>query len=138
MSDILLRKHTDAVIAALEGAALVVGDHEAPEGAGRQPDETFDKYVVVYKIPGGKRSGNLDDPDGDAELIYQVTCVGSSRNEAEWLADKVDVTLRAGISVAGRDVTVRPDGTHGLPRDDNVTPPIFSATPRFRVKTTPA
>lgn len=136
MSDILFREHTDAVIAALE-AQLTVGDAVAPKGAGRQEDGDFSKYVVVYRITGGNRSGNLDDPDGDGEFIYQVTCVGESRQQAEWLVDKAEELL-ANVALEDRDVTVRPHSNPGVLRDDTVTPPIFYATPRFRLKTTPA
>lgn len=138
MSEILFRAHTDAVITTLTNAGLTVGDGEAPEGAGRQPDGTFDKYVVVYRIPGGARGGRLDGTFVDGELIYQVTCVGGSRKSAEWLADEVDEALLAGVAVTGRSIRVIPHGNPGGAREDNETPAIFNATPRYRLKTTPS
>lgn len=131
------RGHTDEVIAALEAVGLVVGDHEAPEGAGRQGDGSFDPYVVVYRIPGGNRSGSLEDPAEDGEFIYQVTCVGGSRRQAEWALDKTEV-LFEGLEVDGRAVTVVPHENPGTPREDDVTPAIFTATPRFRLMSTPS
>lgn len=138
MSEIQFRDHTDAVIAALTAGDLTVGDHKAPDGAGRQGDGAFREYVVVYRIPGGRRSGNLEDPYGDAEFIYQITCVGTSRRQAEWLADNVDELLLAGVDVDGRSVRVVPHGNPGDPREDDVNPSIFSATPRYRLMSTPS
>jgi hypothetical protein len=138
LTDVLFRAHTDGVIAALVDAGLAVGDHEAPDDAGRQTDGSFDKYVVVYRIPGGSRSGNLDDPYGDAEFIYQVTSVGSSRKEVEWLCDKVDPAMLAGVSVDGRSIEVVPHGNPGIPRDDDESPPIWSAASRYRLISTPS
>lgn len=137
MSAIQFRAHTDAVIAALVAGGLLVGDGTAPQDGGRQEDGSFVQYVVVYRIPGGSRSGNLDDPYGDAEFIYQVTCVGSSRRQAEWLADKAEVLL-AGVTVTGRQISVAPHGNPGEAREDDVTPSIFYMTPRYRLRTTPA
>lgn len=139
MSEVEFRAHTEGVIAALEAEAqFPVGDHKAPDGGGRQTDGSFDKYVVVYRIPGGSRGGNLDGAYGDAELIYQVTCVGSSARQAEWLADRVDEALLGGVSVSGRRVRVIPHDNPAGAREDDVTPSIFSATPRYRLMTTPS
>lgn len=125
-----LRVHTDAIIAALETAGLTVGDADA---AGLSAP-----YVVVYSIPGGRVSGTLANPHEDAEIVYQVTCVGSTREQAEWLADK-SMTLLDGLSVAGRSIAfVDADGFPGTRRDTDVTPPVFVSTPRFTVTTTPA
>jgi hypothetical protein len=137
LSEIQFRAHTDAVIALLEGQDLLVGDHEAPDGAGEQGDGSFVHYVVVYRIPGGKRSGTLADPHGDADFIYQVTCVGSSRRQAEWLADKAEALL-AGVTVEGRRIHVVPHGNPGIPREDDVTPSIFTMAPRYRLMSSPA
>lgn len=140
MSEIKFREHKDAVIAALEAAGLLVGDGEKPDGGGWQgtPGQSvFKGYVVVYRIRGGSRSGNLDDPHEDAEFIFQVTCVGSSPTLAESLADEAE-TLLKGVTVAGRSIYPSPDMNPGTERDDDVQPPLFYCTPRYRLKTTPA
>jgi hypothetical protein len=125
----LVRKHTDAVITALTGAGLSVGDAVAP-------DDT-PPYVVVYHV-FDRREGTLGAPDDDAAITYQVTCVGLSRKQAEWLADKVGERLATGITVTGRSVPrIAPEpGSGSVFRDDDVTPPFFYCTPRFRVMST--
>jgi hypothetical protein len=47
-------------------------------------------YVVVYAIAGGELGGPpLTNPEADAELIYQVTCVGGTPTQAVWMDDHV-------------------------------------------------
>jgi hypothetical protein len=138
VTDVRFREHTDAVIAALEAVGLLVGDGEAPtEDHGHQDDGSFINYVVVYPLPGGTRSGNLDDPYGDAQLPFQVTCVGRSRRQAQWLLDEVEVILD-GVTVAGRSIHPMPDSNPGVVRDDDLGKPLFYATPRYKLKTTPS
>jgi hypothetical protein len=132
-----LRDHTDAVIARLEELDLLVGDAKKPEGAGDQDDGSFVKYAVVYPIAGGTSSGTLGDLHGDAELIYQVTCVGKSREQAQWVADAA-LGLLDGLSVPERHIPfIALDIPPGIERDDKQTPPLFIAAPRFRIITTP-
>lgn len=131
MSIALVRTHTDGVIAALEAAGLTVGD---ADGEALSPP-----YCVVYSIPGGSRSGNLDAPYDDADFVYQVTCVGTTREQAEWVTDKATVTLLNGLSVTGRSIAlVSPDGNPGVRPDYDISPPLFYSTPRFTLKSTPA
>lgn len=130
MAVAVLRTHTDAIIAALEAQGLTVGDAVAPQAS--------PPYVVVYPIAGGDMYGPLGAKDDDAELIYQVTCVGSSREQAEWLADKANALL-GGFTVTGRSVPlVTMDVVPGIFRDDSTGTPIYTAAPRFRVFTTPS
>lgn len=131
MSLPVVRTHTDAVIAALEGAGLTVGDAVAPDAA--------PPYAVVYSVSAGGWSGTLAEPYEDAALVFQVTCVGATREQAEWVADKAIATLLGGLSVSGRFIAnVAIDLSGGVLRDDQRTPPLFYSTPRFRVLTTPA
>lgn len=126
----LVRKHTSAVIATLEALGLKVGDAKAP--AGGPP------YVVVYPIPGGRAAGTLGEPESDAELIYQVTCVATTRYQAEWLVDEAMGLLDGLIEVNDRSIPhVALESHSGVFRDDDQTAPIFTAAPRFRVFTTP-
>lgn len=125
-----LRLHTDALIAALQGLGLTVGDAEAPNVSA--------PYVTVYPIAGGSRNGTIEAPDDDAELVYQVTCVGQKREQAEWLADKVLTLLgKDTISVTGRKISRVSLQLHPtITRSDDTAPPLFYATPRLRVWTT--
>jgi hypothetical protein len=126
----VVRQHTDAVIAALVADDLAVGDAVAPDQA--------PPYVVVYPISGGGTTGTLATPDDDAILVYQVTCVGKSREQAEWLADRALKLLDNDLIVPGRRVCrVSLDMHGGVQRDDQVTPPVFWSMPRLRIITTP-
>lgn len=130
MALVVTREHTDAIIARLGALGLTVGDAEAPSAA--------PPYVVVYPVAGGSTSGVLAAPDDDAVLVYQVTCVGTSRKQTEWLADKV-IGLLTGVTVTARKIpTIHLDSFGGVTRDDTSTPPLYLAFPRFRVYTTPA
>lgn len=129
MSTVKTREHTDAIVAALVSGGLSVGDAVAPDPA---PDGG---YAVVYQLLGGQVAPRLGAPADDAFLAYQVTCVGKSREQAEWVADKAIEILVGGISVAGRRTHVTVDFHGGVLRDDQQTPPIFYSTPRFRVAT---
>lgn len=124
----IVRVHTDAVIAALEAAGLTVGDADA---AGLAPP-----YAVVYHI-NDTFSGTLEDAYEDADMVYQVTSVGTTREQAEWVQDKAMVLL-GGFDVEGRFISnVRPDSGPGVRPDRDVTPHVFFSTPRFTIKTTP-
>lgn len=130
MSLPLVREHTDAVIDMLEGLSLTVGDGEAPKDA--DPP-----YLTVYAISGGSRRGPLARPSDDADLIYQVSCTGVSRQQAEWLADRAQALL-GGLDVPGRRILhISLESHGGVQRDDDIDPPVFTSTPRFRIISTP-
>lgn len=123
-----LRVHTDSVIAKLESVGLSVGDGESPAPPS----------CAVYTIPGGRSYGSLQEPNEDADFVYQVTCVGITREQAEWVADKAIAALLGGVTVADRHIArVMVDAFPGVFRDDDATPPVFVSTPRFRLITTP-
>lgn len=120
-------RHTAGVVAALEGAGLDVGDASA--------EDLEAPYVVVYRL-NGTRDGEAAAPDDRGEFIYQITCVGRLASEAERLAERSETALRS-MTVAGRAVQVWVEADGAVNRDDDVTPPVFYATPRFRIWTTP-
>lgn len=130
----LVRNHTDAIIAKLlaevAGTEVTIGDGDAE---GLKPP-----YMVVYSIQGGEMSGSLERPFEDADLVYQVTCVGETREQAEWVADRA-MSLLEGFVVTDRNIAlVSPEGGPGTRVDRDVDPPVFISTPRFTVKSTPA
>lgn len=135
------RSHTDAVVAALEATGYPVGRgirNTQPDGSG---DPMEPPCYVVHPIPGGRRYGTLDDHTRDADLVYQVSCVGLTHAQAEHLRDESEVLLD-GITVAGRLIDlVRVDfGSDEARRDDDIGAPdlYFTATPRYRLYSTPA
>lgn len=124
------RLATDAVKAKLATFGLTVGDGQAPASA--------PPYVVVYPIAGGATSGTLGDLDRHAELMFQVTCVGTTREQAEWLENKAMGLLGTGtVTITGRVVNrVSLDSFGGVLRDDTKSSPLYMAVPRFRLLST--
>lgn len=132
MSVPLIRAHTDAVLEKLRSVVgLQVGDGEAP-------DPRPERYAVLYHLPSGSLTGSLANPNEDAELVYQVQCIGTTREQAEWVLDKSMVLLQ-GFEVEDRSIArVSTDNIASARRDDADSPPLFYAPQRFRVKTTPS
>lgn len=145
-----LNPHTSAIVDKLD-AELKTFDAGAPDltnnpggqgwGWQGQPGASvFRPYFVVYPLPGGYFDGTLGDPDNDASLIWQVTCVGATRAQCEAAADRAnDVLIGQPLNVADRFICrVWADmAGGGARRDDTVQPPVFIATPRYRVDSTP-
>ncbi len=127
-----LRGHADAVKAALAGTGRPVGD-----GTGKG---LALPYSVLYEVAGGSLGGPVARPYDDADQMYQVTSVGSTAEQARWMADKVRAALLGSVwAVAGRStMRVGLDVTSGLLRDDDVQPPLYYCADRYRVTTTPA
>jgi hypothetical protein len=149
-----LRTHTDAIVDALrQGADVTIFDAAPPpldvDGGGadwgwqgpRPGTGKFKPYIIVYPLSGGVFDGTLGCPDDDASLIWQLTCVGSTRRQCEWAADRaLSVLVGTSLTVTGRFVSrVWADmAAGGARRDDTVQPPVFIATPRIRAMSTPA
>lgn len=142
-----LREHTDAFLALI--TSVPVGDGERPAGGGwaATPGQTdFVGYCVVHPISssfsGGDR-GTLANPDEDAELVWQATCVGATREQCENVIDLVcgDV-IGVDLEPSGRRASnrVRLQSTSGGARreEDNTQPPLWVAAVRFVVDSTPA
>ena len=124
------RPHTEAVLAVLATLGRPVGDCTRPQG---NPP-----FIVVYPGQGGSRNGTIADPDADAVLYFRIICVGWDRAGAEWMADRVAEVMPT-LSVPGRRahrITLESDS--GVSRDDDVTPPLYAATPLWRLWTSPA
>lgn len=143
MSDLAVsRLHTDALIAALEAAGLVAGDATSPTEAhgwqGAPGQSQFLGYVIVYPTER-QDDGSLGCPDEDSEIEWTVTCVGGSRQQAEWLMGEVDsVLIGQPFTVPGRGIPrVWSPFTGFVRRDDTVQPPTFIGTPRYRIYSVP-
>lgn len=136
------RLFVDAVVAELEGAGLLVGDAVAPDAITHDTQGRLTSpYCIVYPMPSGGTSGPMSAPHADEDMVVQVTAVGRTREQAQWVADTAKATLLAGISITGRALSSRPglDVGSGLQRDDDTAgPPLFYAVHRYRFPTTPA
>lgn len=124
-----MRTITSAVIQTLEDGGLTVGDGQnttRPDGTGA---DLAVPYVVVYPLSDlfdGAVGGGAVWAEVDATV--QATCVGTTREQAEWLADTVHGLMLAGST----DWRARPLPRSGVVRDDDTGgPPLFYAYPRF-------
>lgn len=118
----MTRTLTDAVISTLEAGSLSVGD---ATGQGLTAP-----YVVVWPIAGETYDGTIGPGNTWTEIDkpFQPTCVGSTREQAEWLADKVRDLLTA----ENATYRARPIGGGGTVRDDATgAEPLFKSYPRF-------
>lgn len=126
VSDLTPRQPVTAALIALLNAALdvPVGDHAVPKQSGTDANEG-PPYVIVYAIPGERRSGPpfSNQAQADVEWSYQVTAVGVNPGYAQAVADRVTTAIlgrAAGayvnaLTVAGHVVTCREfDSTSGV------------------------
>lgn len=142
---------TDAVIDMLvRGTSKAVGDHQAPERPDGMVDSDFYPYSIVYNIPGGSSDGGLGFGFEETDIIYQVTSVGLTRGQADWMADRCRLVWLARTSDGGFSVPiVSPDGwtvSGRMPEygfsggvDVEGEPPfqVFSAPERYILHVTP-
>ena len=133
--------HTTAFLALLPA---FVGDGEKPAGKGWQGvpgSSSFEGYGICYPI-SSSFDGSIAEGQDDAELTWQVTCVGATRAQAEAVTDLVvDAAVGAQLTVTGRATThvELQSGSAGCSRQENEQqPPLWMSTPRFTVTSTPA
>lgn len=135
------RTHSDALVAQIEAAGVVVGDAAPPTVAygwqGAPGQSVFVPYAIVYPLTQSF-DGGLGCPDADSDFEWQVTCVGESREQADWVRAKVDAALIGQtLTVSGRYVPrIRSSGGAGTRRDDTTQPPLFISTPRYAAMST--
>lgn len=136
------RPHTDAVVAALEAAGVLVGRGEEPSGAGWQGEpgaSQFTPYVVLYPTPG-MGDGDLADPNTYLDYACQATCVAATQEGAEAAADIAKTIVGQRLAVAGRSLAYPVELLLARPaqRDDTVTPPVHYAVLQLGFRTGPA
>jgi hypothetical protein len=129
-----INAHVAAVIAALAGAGLVVGDGGAPPAASI-PSTGI--YVALYFDPGQSLPESLADQRTDFALSFQVTAVGPTAEKCRWATQRTRVALHAPLTVAGRTAW-RPEELGGPPiqRDDDVSPPLYYLPVQYRLLST--
>lgn len=123
--------HVDAVMAVYAAADLTAY-------LGGAPPDVPPPYCVLYPEPGRPKAASLADDRVDFVTTVQVTCVGESAEQALNYADRSAAALSPPLPVAGRTAW-RPEYLDGLPvqRDNDVTPPVFYAVARYRLRSTP-
>jgi hypothetical protein len=130
------RPHTVGVIAALQAVGLTVGD-----AVGALDTTATQKWAVVYGGGVGLLDGTLRDERSDASPVIQVTSVGTTAEQSEWVADTVRRTLLARpvtLAVSHRRVlSISVQASQPTRRDDDVHPPLFYGVDLYRISTTP-
>lgn len=128
--------HVDAVTTALEAAGLTVYLGGAPPGT---VPTTAVPYIVLYPDPGISVRASLADDRVDFTGVVQLTCVGLTAEQVLNVSDRARAALTPALAVAGRTAW-KPEHLEGQPvrRDDDVTPPVFYAISRFRLRSTPS
>ncbi len=82
-----------AVQAALvAGTGRSCGYGTAPVAADK-PTGNQAPYSVLYPIGGTSSGPPFGDADGDGRMLYQVTSIGTTAEQCEWMADKVRTAL---------------------------------------------
>ena len=115
----------DTLVSGLE-PGILIGDGEAPE---QDPAGTFTRYLVVFAIPAVDVAGDLADPSRDPVASYQLTCVGLSQLEAQYVADQARARLESNPpTVSGVNLSCRFGFGDSMQRDDDFTPPVFYVT----------
>lgn len=126
------KPHADGVLTALRTLEpkITVGDGERPATT---PSATLDD------IGGGGFDGPVADSQADAEVPFQVRCVGYSADEARWVAGKV-MAAAVNTTVTGRELSrpVEFYASGSLSRDDSTSGELYGYFVRFRLHTTPA
>jgi hypothetical protein len=124
--------HIDAVTTALTAAQLTAYLGGAPQGV-------TPPYIVLYPSPGAPVRASLADDRVNWQSVVQLTCVGATAEQALNVADRARAALDPPLAVAGR-TGWRPEALDGQPvtRDDDVTPPVYYAVARWRLRSTPS
>lgn len=129
---------TAAVLALLASVGLRVGDGARPTGW-LPADFAAGGYPVLYPLTT-TASGTSADAYADVESEYQITSVGSTRAQAQFVADASrTVMLTGALSIPGRALLqpVEWAPSRGVTRDDDVDPPLFTVVDRYVIRTTP-
>lgn len=131
-----LRTVTDALLTGLASdTGKNIGDSAAPS-------DTTMPYAVLYRLAGGAPFSSLDHGNQYAIVTLQVTSVGETPEQAEWMKDKVregmldlsNFTAPSGFRF--EHVNLDLDG--GVNRDDDLgTEPLFYGVDRFRLWVVP-
>ena len=151
MSAYLAREHNDAVFAAVQAICEALspvryaGDSDVPSQVKDSKgvvDPAKMPYAVVYPLGSSSFDGSmaLDDLDSDAFPTSQVTFVGASREQADWLRDQVrPQILGTYLTISDRKVgPVRLHAETPSDKDTTVTPYLFWCVDQYRAFSTPS
>lgn len=128
--------HVDAVTSALTAASLTVYVGGAPPGVSPTASTP---YVVLYPEPGRSVAASLGDNRVDFSAVVQLTCVGLTAEQAMSVSDRAMAALSVVLTVTGR-ASWKPEALDGQPvqRDDDISPPVYYAPSRYRLRSIPS
>lgn len=138
MARALLSPVLDACIDIAESTGIAVGDAVAPDCP--KP------FIVVGAVSSPRYTGPLSDTEADGQDRIQFSCIGNTRQQADWARDKVRAALtQSGLDAAfvtngddRRCMRVILDIPRGVQRDDRGLPdPIFLGIDQYMIYTTP-
>ncbi len=120
-----MRLLTNAVLTKLKtnSGSFKIGDGQAPA-------DTTRPYAVLYSLDENERDGDMATIDVTGWFEYQITSVGDTREQAEWLADLLrTLILAAKLTPSGFVMFPWRNVVTNLPeRDDDEQPPLFYVT----------
>lgn len=100
MNGLERRVLTEAVLTAAATVDKPIGDAEVPrdgvagwQGEPNSSGTNFVPYAVVTPLQVGQGTGPLADSQGDVVVPYAISAYGVSREQCEWIADRVRAAL---------------------------------------------
>ena len=92
-------------------------------GDGTAPTSPVFPYGVLYPLPSPIHDGDLTSPDRDRGWLYQVTSVGTTREQTQGMADAHQTAMEdSTFAPTGITVMDVETGTRGaVTRDDDTT-----------------
>ena len=134
MALIKAREVVDAIMAHLDAGSTT---NYLSQG----PKRPSGKYCVVHPFTP-EDDGSLGDPAQNSIVQFQTTSVGETSEQALWVQDTVAARLHLAVLTVATGVTTHPiravkGSAQPVLRDDDIEPPMFYATKRWRVHAIP-
>lgn len=133
----VLNDHDTGILANLRGGGRSIGELEAPatNGVTQSPP-----YAFFTPIDAESDGPGLADPDADVIYVFQVTCVGETREMAQRLRDELEArVLNQTITITNRSIgdrSIRARG--GADKQDTKEGPRVWISTRYAIRTTPS
>ncbi|MFF8769066.1 hypothetical protein [Kitasatospora sp. NPDC015120] len=97
----------------------------APPVAADKPTGNTIPYQVLYPLGGTSSGPPFGDQAGDGRMLYQLTSVGSTAEQAEWMADKGRAAVLGTTAKGGFATPILPAGHtvigREIDKEDGVT-----------------
>ena len=107
----------------------IVTETGEPCGEGVRPPGATPPYSVLYPLPDRASDGSLPDPNQIRWMLFQVTCVGATMDEAQELAHNAQEALLGFVPTGATAIEL--NQASGVSRDDDG--PVFFTTDRYLV-----